>query len=91
MFGSRRKDPPRVLMVTRRDCHLCQEAWTHLQDAQREHHFLLEEQDVDSQPELAAQFGQCVPVVFVDGKVRFRGRVNPVLLKRLLRARAIKK
>jgi hypothetical protein len=26
-----------------------------------------------------------VPVVEIDGKVRFRGRVDPVLLRRLLR------
>jgi hypothetical protein len=27
-----------------------------------------------------------VPVVLINGKVRFRGQVNPVLLARLLRA-----
>lgn len=29
---------------------------------------------------------QFVPVVALNGKVRFRGQVNPVLLERLLRA-----
>ncbi len=42
--------------------------------------------DVDADPQLAAQFGECVPVVTVNGKIRFRGRVNPVLLERLLQA-----
>ena len=42
--------------------------------------------DVDSQEELAVQFGDQVPVVTVNGEIRFRGGINPVLLTRLLRA-----
>jgi hypothetical protein len=42
--------------------------------------------DVDAEPELAARYGQVVPVVMVDGKVRFRGGINPILLDRLLHA-----
>jgi predicted thioredoxin/glutaredoxin len=41
--------------------------------------------DVDSDPELVAKFDACVPVVAIDGKVRFRGRVEPALLDRQLR------
>jgi hypothetical protein len=41
--------------------------------------------DVDDDPELASQYGESVPVVTVNGKIRFRGRVNPVLLERLFR------
>ena len=37
-------------------------------------------------PELAAKYGNEVPVVAVNGKVRFRGVVNPALLERLLTA-----
>jgi hypothetical protein len=40
--------------------------------------------DVEGDPELAARYGDSVPVVTVNGKVRFRGRVNDVLLRRLL-------
>ena len=35
--------------------------------------------------------GTSVPVVAIDGKVRFRGVVNPVLLERLLKAEAARK
>ena len=48
--------------------------------------FGLEKRDVDSEPELKTRHGDFVPVVTVNGKVRFRGRVNPVLLERLFRA-----
>jgi len=46
--------------------------------------FTLDEIDVDQHPELKQQFDTCVPVVEIDGKVRFRGQVNEVLLLRLI-------
>ena len=39
--------------------------------------------DVDADPALAAEHGEQVPVVAVDGRIRFRGIVNPILLRRL--------
>lgn len=73
-----------VLVYTRTGCHLCEDAWTLLESARKTHGFSLEAVDVDTDPELVKQYGECVPVVVVDGKVRFRGLVNPVLLRRLL-------
>ena len=43
--------------------------------------------DVDEDAALVERFNECVPVVEIDGKIRFRGRVDPVLLRRLLRHR----
>ena len=40
--------------------------------------------DIDQDPELSKRYTDCVPVVEVNGKVRFRGRINKVLLTRLL-------
>jgi glutaredoxin len=79
-----------VVLYTRRGCHLCESALSCLNDAGRQFRFPLSIVDVDSDPDLAAQFGELVPVVTVNGKVRFRGGVNPVLLYRLLRAEANK-
>jgi hypothetical protein len=73
-----------VLMYTRQGCHLCEEAWRCLQEQQGRYYFTLEQRDVDADPALAAEFGEWVPVVAVNGAVRFRGGVNPVLLRRLL-------
>jgi glutaredoxin len=75
-----------VLVYTRRGCHLCDVAWQRLQQRQRRHGFRLTAVDVDGDPRLVEQYGTCVPVVAVNGRVRFRGVVNPVLLDRLLRA-----
>ncbi len=40
--------------------------------------------DIDRDPELQKRFTECVPVVQIDGVIRFRGRVNEVLLRRLV-------
>jgi glutaredoxin len=78
--------PGHVVLYTRRGCHLCEQVWGQLEAARRRHGFALEAVDVDSDPALAAAHGLQVPVVAVNGKVRFRGVVNPVLLNRLFRA-----
>ena len=71
-------------MYTRPGCHLCEEAWEMLKRYEPLYGFQLDSQDVDSDPAIAALHGDWVPVVEVDGKVRFRGRISEVLLKRLL-------
>lgn len=76
------------ILYTRHGCHLCEEAHGRLQDAQRRHGFHLELVDVDHDPDLAARYGELVPVIAVNGTVRFRGGLNPVLLDRLLRGEA---
>ena len=81
----RRLQAVQVVMYTRQGCHLCEDAWRVLQEEQRRHGFQLQAVDVDADPELAARYGLCVPVVTVDGQVRFRGALNRVLLARLLR------
>jgi glutaredoxin len=73
-----------VVMYTRRGCHLCEQAWQQLEQAQQCYHFALREVDVDEDVQLVREYGECVPVVVVNGRVRFRGVINPVLLRRLL-------
>ena len=74
-----------VVLYTREGCHLCQDVLDLLSREQTSSGFSLEVIDVDSDPELTERHGLEVPVVTVDGKVRFRGQVNPVLLRRTLR------
>ena len=42
--------------------------------------------DIDERPDLLADYNTCVPVVVIDGKARFRGKVDRLLLERLLQA-----
>ena len=64
-------------------CHLCDEA----AEVLAEYHKWIptpDEIDVHSNPDLNKRFCTCIPVVMFDGKIRFRGRVNETLLRRLI-------
>jgi glutaredoxin len=75
-----------MTVYTRENCCCCHKAINLLKDSQRRHQFAIVEVDIDADPELVARYGTSVPVVVVDGKERFRGVVNPVLLERMLLA-----
>jgi glutaredoxin len=71
-----------VILYSREGCHLCDDA----QSLLLEHGLQARVVDIDADPTLREQFNECVPVVEIDGKVRFRGRVDPILLRRLFRS-----
>lgn len=75
------QDAHQVVLYTRVGCHLCEDAELLL----IKHGLMAEKIDIDDDPALCEQFNTCVPVVEIDGKIRFRGHVNEVLLRRLLR------
>lgn len=70
-----------VLLFTRAGCHLCEEA----AEVLLRHGLKATPIDIDANPELRERYDTCVPVVVIDGKERFRGQVNEVLLQRLIR------
>lgn len=72
-----------VTLYTRQGCCLCDEAKLLLE----KHGLSPEEIDIDQEPSLRERYNTCVPVVVIDGRERFRGRINEVLLRRLLAAR----
>lgn len=76
-----------VQVYSRHGCTCCDKAMAVLEAAARKHRLKIEVIDVDTDPALVAAHGEHVPVVAIDGKVRFRGQVNPVLLERLLKNR----
>jgi glutaredoxin len=80
----RRLEHLNVTVYTRAQCCCCHKALDVLKDAQRRFGFSIQEVDIDGDPNLAAEYDTEVPVVAVNGKVRFRGVVNPALLERLL-------
>lgn len=71
---------PAVILYTRQGCCLCDDALDVLTRCGLSPALV----DIDANPELQAKYNTCVPVVEIDGKVRFRGRINEVLLRRLL-------
>jgi glutaredoxin len=71
-------------VYSRDKCGCCAKAMKVLKEAQHRFGFAIEEVDIDHDPELVAKYNTEVPVVASNGKVRFRGVVNPALLERLL-------
>ena len=72
---------PDVILYTRKNCCLCDEAQAVLEQYGLSPRLI----DIDLHPDKLSAYHECVPVVEIDGKVYFRGRVNEVLLRRLLR------
>lgn len=70
-----------VIVYSRQGCHLCHEAI----DLLARHGLSAREVDIDGQPDLLERYHDWVPVVVIDGVERFRGRIDEVLLRRLLR------
>jgi len=67
-------------IYTRSGCHLCEAAEQML----ARHGLRPELIDIDADAALRERYNDCVPVVLIDGKERFRGRVNEALLRRVL-------
>lgn len=69
-----------VVVYTRPGCHLCDVACEVLET----YGLQPKKVDINSDSSLVERYGWVIPVVFIDGKERFRGRVDEVLLRRLL-------
>ncbi len=79
------KIPPRpVVFYTRDNCHLCLDALAVLKKYARSYSLQIEVVDIGGDGEMEAEYGDQIPVVFIDGKKRFFGQVDEKLLLRLL-------
>ena len=72
----------KVVLYTRQNCCLCDEAKRILDRHGLEPTLV----DIDQNTEKLAQYNECVPVVEINGKVYFRGKVQEALLRRILRS-----
>ena len=63
---------PRLRLLSRPGCHLC--------EAMR--------REVDSDPALAAEFGEAIPVLFVNGRLFAKTRLPPIAAALRLRRAA---
>ncbi len=69
-----------VVVYTRPGCHLCDEAISLL----RQYGLHPQLVNIESDAGLLDKYSLCIPVVEVDGRERFRGRISEPLLRRLL-------
>ena len=75
----------KIVLYGRQGCHLCDDAAALFERLS----LAYDEVDIDRDPRLVELYNCCVPVVEIDGRVRFRGRVNELLLRRLVAGKVI--
>jgi glutaredoxin len=75
----------RVEIYSRPGCHLCDEAKDVIDRAASRHRLDIRVLNVEDDPELEAEFGTDIPVVFIEGKKAFKYRVDPTELERKLK------
>jgi glutaredoxin len=78
---------PRVTVLSREGCHLCEQALAVVAAVCGELGETWAVVDVDADPELRARFTDEVPVTFVDGRQHDFWRVDPARLRAALTAR----
>ena len=80
-----------VVIYTRTECHLCELAKQMLEGHREQLGLMIIETDIDGDPVLQSRYRECVPVVEIEGKERFRGRINAALLERTLRGELVRR
>ena len=73
---------PRLQLLTRAGCHLCETAAATLHGLAAEAGLAVAAVDVDADPDLQAEFGDRVPVVLLDGREHSYFRVDVPRLRR---------
>jgi len=86
--GASITDPPAVVtLLSRSGCHLCEAARVVVAEQATAAGVGWTEIDVDSDPDLRADFGDLVPVVLVDGAEHAHYLVDPARLRAALQTR----
>ena len=89
IVGSRRTEPLRLVLYTRAECPLCDEMKAEIEHADLGGRCALLVVDVDMDPILVERHGRSVPVLEIEGRVAFKGRLTVEELERKI-ARAIR-
>jgi len=76
---------PRVVLLGRADCHLCEEARSVVERVTAELGVTWQEQSIDDDPELLRRYAEQIPVTFVDGRRHDFWRVDETRLRAALR------
>jgi thiol-disulfide isomerase/thioredoxin len=76
----------RITLYGRSDCPLCDAMRAVVERVARDVPIVVEHVDVDSDPALVAAYGDEVPVLCVDGRRAFAGRVDAGALRARLAA-----
>lgn len=86
-MGSGATRAPRVLVLVRPGCHLCDDAKLVISAVCAEEGVVWAEQDITGDAELTRRYTDEIPVTFVDGRQHDFWRVDPDRLRAALRRR----
>ena len=75
---------PHVVLITKADCHLCEEARDAVGRVTAALGLEWTEELVDNQPELRDRYAEEIPVVLVDGVQRDFWKIDEIRLERVL-------
>ncbi|TDL37228.1 glutaredoxin family protein [Arthrobacter nitrophenolicus] len=75
---------PRVVLLTKANCHLCEDARDAVARVTASLGLEWTEEPVDEQPELRERYAEEIPVVLVDGVQRDFWKINEAHLERVL-------
>lgn len=70
------KPGPHVVIYSRPDCHLCEEAKKVIEASGYRGEYTLEEINIESDPELLRRYRYDIPVITINGDEAFRHRVS---------------
>ncbi len=73
-----------IALYTRKDCGLCEEMKEVVRKVAAEFPLNVKEMDVDSSADLRQQYGNEVPVLFINGRKAFKYRVTEGELRKRL-------
>ncbi len=74
-----------LILYSKEGCHLCDLAKAALLPLCEKYRIPVEEVDITADPKLIAQYGEEIPVGFLNGEKVFKFRVEPRRLRRLLK------
>ncbi|MCA1813624.1 MAG: glutaredoxin family protein [Halobacteriales archaeon] len=82
--GAPQAVPPSLVLFTRTECALCDEARALLDAMRGEAMFDVWEVDVDAHPDLRQAYGDSVPVGMTQGRVLFRGHLDEAAVRQAM-------
>lgn len=81
--------PLHLELYSRPGCHLCEELRALCQRLAAEFPLRLTEVNIETDPTLAARYGEQIPVLFIDGRKAVKFRTTEAALRRTLKRRLL--
>jgi glutaredoxin len=76
-----------IVVYSRPECHLCEQAMRELRALQAELGFVLSERDIDRDPALQRAYFERIPVIALDGEELFDHFLDEAVLRERLESR----